>query len=105
MDELACVTLLGRSGESEAEFQKRLSTFWTHMLRNHEADYERVYAEASRSETHDERIGRQYMVAVDGLETLTRELALGGIDFLPVYEDEIYSKYEAVSPDWFQIEH
>ncbi len=28
-----------------------------------------------------------------------------GFDALPVDEDDVYTKYEASGPDWFQIEH
>jgi len=105
MNELVCVTLVGRLDEAEKLFQGRLSTFWTHMLRNFPDDYEQIYAEASRAGTCEGRITRQYMVAVDGLETLTTELAGAGIDHEPIDADDTYTKYEAVSPDWFQIDH
>jgi len=105
MNELVCLTLLSHAGESEADFQGRLSTFWTHMLRNHEADYEQVYAEASKSEHRGEYVTRQYMLALDVAAKLTQQLAAGGIDHDPIDEDDIYNKYEATSPNWFQIEH
>ena len=105
MDEYVCVTLAGRPGEPEAEFKSRLYAFWTHMLRNLEDDYERVYAEATAFERHGESVTRQYMVEPAGLDALTAALAEHGIAHEPIDEDDTYSKYEAATPDWFQLEH
>ncbi len=105
MDEYVIVTLVGRAGEAEAAFKSRLSEFWTRMLRGRPDDYEKVYAEASKFEPAGDKVGRRYMVAVDAAGALTNELTAAGVDFLPVDADDLYSKYEATSPDWFQIEH
>ncbi|OWK45006.1 hypothetical protein [Fimbriiglobus ruber] len=105
MTEYVCVTLQSKPRESEAAFKARLASFWTHMLRAHPDDYEKVYAEATAFETAGGVVSRQYMVEVDGTAALTRELGGQGVDFLPIDEDDTYSKYEATSPDWFQIEH
>ena len=105
MTDYLCVTVVGKSGESESEFKGRLSEFWTHMLRNRPDDYERVYSESKEFDTHGDRPTRQYIAEAGVMRLLTAELTVAGLDFLPVDEDEIYSKYEASSSDWFQIEH
>ena len=103
--EYVCLTLLANAGESEAGFKARLAAFWTHLLRNRKADYERVYAEASRFGVSDGRVSRQYMVEVDVVDVVTAELSATGIAFSAVDPDDTYTKYEATSPDWFQIPH
>ena len=105
MDEYLCLTLVGKPAEPEPEFKARLTAFWTHMLRNRPDDYERVYAEATAFGSADGKPTRQYFVEAGAVGVLTAELAAAGVDFLPVDEDDGYSKYEASSPDWFQIEH
>ena len=105
MTEYLSVTLLGNPGESEAAFTSRLTTFWTHMLRNRPDDYEKVFAEAVRFGSADGRVSRLYLVEADGVEALARELASHGIHHAPLDLDDIYTKYEAATPDWFQIEH
>ncbi len=105
MDEFVCVTLTSNPNESQADFKTRLYAFWTHMLRNKPDDYELVYAEATAFETVDDHVTRQYMVQTEGVAVLTAELHAHNIAFQPVDFDECYSKYEATSPDWFQLEH
>ncbi len=105
MDEFACVTITGRPGESEAEFKARLVAFWSHYLRTRPDDYERVYAEASAFEADGGTVTRQYLVGVEAVPPLAAELAAQGVGCAPVDADDLYSKYEATSPDWFQIEH
>lgn len=105
MSDYLCVTLLAKPGETEAAFKARLTAFWTHLIRNRPADYEAVYAEATRFGSEGGRVARQYMVEAGAVDVLTAELAAGGIDLAPVDPDDTYSKYEASSPDWFQIEH
>jgi len=46
--------------------------------------------------------------AIIPLESLAKshdELTAASVDFVPVDEDDVYSKYEAAPPDWFWIEH
>ncbi|MCE9568312.1 MAG: hypothetical protein K8U57_40445 [Planctomycetes bacterium] len=105
MTEYVCVTLLAEPLESESAFKARLTSFWTHMLRNKPDDYERVYAEATRFDLVGSCVTRQYMVQVDALDALSIELGAKGIAFSPVDVDDTYTKYEATSPDWFQLEH
>jgi hypothetical protein len=105
MTDYLCLTLLANPGEGEAAFKGRLAAFWTHMLRNKPDDYEKVYAEASRFDTTDGRISRQYMAEVEVIDVLTAELSALGVAFATIDADDTYSKYEATSPDWFQIEH
>jgi hypothetical protein len=105
MTDYVCLTLLAHAGEAEVAFKARLTAFWTHLLRTRPDDYEKVYAEASRSGSVDGRISRQYMVEVDVIDVLVSELSAKGIAHEPVDLDDTYSQYEAASPDWFQIEH
>jgi hypothetical protein len=105
MTEYVCLTLLGESGESEAAFKSRLAAFWTHLLRTRKDDYEKVYAEATKFGTTDGRVSRQYMVEADVIDVVTAELSGNGVAFAPVDTDDTYSKYEAASPDWYQIPH
>ena len=105
MTEYLCFTLLANAGESEGAFKGRLAAFWTHLLRSRKPDYEKVYAEATQFGTADGRISRQYMVAADAADAVATELTATGIAFAPVDADDTYTKYEAASPDWFQIAH
>ena len=50
MEEYVCLTVLSRPGEAQADFASRLSQFWTHLLRNRKADFEKVYAETTSFE-------------------------------------------------------
>jgi hypothetical protein len=105
LEEYLCVTLLSKPGEGQADFSGRLSRFWTHMLRNFKRDFEKVYAETSQFDTEGDRLSRQYLALASVVARLESELAGAGIDHLPVDRDETYSKYEAVAPEWMQIEH
>lgn len=105
MTEYLCLNLLANPSETESAFKARLATFWTHMLRNKPDDYEKVYAEATRFTAVDGRVSREYMVEAEAVAVLISELTAGGIAMAPVDVDDIYTKYEATSPDWFQIEH
>ena len=105
MDEFVRMTLLGNPGEAEAAFKGRLTAFWTHMLRQRPDDYEKVYAEATSFEVSDGRVGREYLIEGGVVAALTAELLANGIAHGPIDEDDTYSKYEATSPDWFQLEH
>jgi hypothetical protein len=105
VDEYVIVTATGRAGEAEAGFKARLTAFWTHVLRTRPDDYEQVYAEASRFGRAGGRVGRQYMVGVDAVDAILAELTAAGLGHEPVDRDDLYSKYEATSPDWFQLDH
>jgi len=105
MDEYACLTLLANPGESEAQFQSRLYAFWTHMLRQQPAEYEKVYAEATEFETEQERVARRYMIQPEVVSLLQQELTALGIEFIPIDNDDLYSKAEASTNEWFQLEH
>lgn len=100
-----CVTVRSRPGESADQFHKRLIAFWSGVLRARKADYERVYAETSRFGADDGRLSRQYLVGADVVDRLAGELTAAGIDHDPVDADDLYSKYEAAPPEWFQIPH
>ena len=41
----------------------------------------------------------------DRIEAILDELAAAGVGHAPVDRDDLYSKYEATSPDWFQLDH
>jgi hypothetical protein len=105
VDEFLCITVLSQPGEKQADFSGRLSRFWTQMLRSRPDDFEKVYAESTAFEPHGDRLGRSYLVAEDVIALLETDLARAGIDFEPVDRDETYTKYEAVPPEWMQIEH
>jgi hypothetical protein len=105
MDEFLCVTVVSKSGEAQAEFAARLSRFWTHMLRTRKDDFEKVYAENTAFEHAGGRLTRQYLVESDVVLILDSEMLAAGVEFEPIDADETYSKYEAVAPEWMQIEH
>lgn len=105
MDDYVCVVLKSRPDESEAGFKARLSTLWTHMLREHPDDFEKVYAEACAFETRDACLTRKYLVEFDVIEKLQRQFQATGMDHEPIDGEDRYSKYEATPPDWFWIEH
>ena len=48
---------------------------------------------------------RQYFVSVDAVDAILAELGAAGVGHEPVDRDDLYSKYEAASPDWFQLDH
>ena len=105
MDDYCCLTVLSRPGESREAFNKRLIDFWTTMLRSRESDYERVYAEASSFKQQADRISREYLLESGVVDVLESELKTAGLDHDEVDRDELFSKYEASPPDWFQLEH
>lgn len=105
MTEYLCLTLLATANESENGFKTRLAAFWTLLLRTRPDDYAKVYAEAAKFGTVEGRISRQYMVEVEGADLLLSDLTANEIDFVSPEYDDTYSKYEAASPDWFQIPH
>ena len=97
--------MLSKPGESQADFASRLSRFWTHMLRARKPDFEKVYAETTTFDEVGGRWSRQYLAALDVVDVVEAELRAAGLDFEPIDRDELYSRYEAVSPEWMQIEH
>lgn len=105
MSEYVCITVRSRPGEAEGEFSARLSRLWTAMLRNHQDEFEKVYAETTAFETAGGRLSRQYLAELAVVELLEEELAAAGIEFDAIDREDLYSKYEAVSPEWMQIEH
>jgi hypothetical protein len=105
MTEYLCLTLLSKPSEPESAFKSRLASFWTQLLRTRPDNYLKVYAEASKFRTDEDRVSRQYMVEVDGVDVLLADLVANEIAYEPVEREDTYSKYEATSPDWFQIPH
>jgi hypothetical protein len=105
VDDFVCLTLLSGAGEEQAAFSARLSRFWTHLLRTRPEDFEQVYAEATRFEQHDGGLARQYLVREAVLGILEQELAAAGLTHEPVDRADTFTKYEAVAPEWMQIEH
>src|SRR3954447_26886173 len=105
MDEFVCLTVVSDPGEPQAEFAARLSRFWTHMLRTRKSDFEKVYAETTRFDRAGDRLTRQYLIETEVLPILEAEMRTAGVGHDPVDVEEPYSKYEAVPPDWMQIEH
>jgi hypothetical protein len=105
MDEYLCITVVSQSDESQSDFAARLSRFWTHMLRNHKDDFEKVYAETTAFGAEGARITRQYLVRQTVADLLEREFAANGLGHEPIDRDDVFSKYEAAPPDWMWIEH
>jgi len=105
MTEYVCLTLLADAGEPEPAFNSRLAAFWTHMIRLRPDDYERVYAEAVAFETEGGKLCRRYMAEPDVIPALAAELAAHAVALAEVDDDDLYSKAEASSSDWFQIDH
>jgi hypothetical protein len=105
LDEYVCITVLSAPGEGRSEFAARLSRFWTHMLRNYKSDFEKVYAEKAAFEQKADRLTRQYLALDEVVPLLEAEFAKAGVHHEPVDRADTYSKYEAVAPEWMQIEH
>ncbi len=105
MDEYLCLTVLSKSGESESEFKHRLAVFWTWMVRERPDDYEKIYAETTAFEHEDGKITRKYLIEAPVANALTDALKQQGMDFVPIDLSDLYSKFEAVPPEWFWIEH
>jgi hypothetical protein len=75
------------------------------MLRNYKADFEKVYAEKAAFDPKGDRLARQYLARADVVPLLETEFASAGLQHEAVDPDDTYSKYEAVAPEWMQIEH
>ncbi len=105
VEDYVCVTVVSAPGEAQLDFASRLSQFWTHMLRNHKTDFEKVYAEKTAFEEKENRHHRQYLVRPELLPLLEGEFAKEDVEYEPVDRDDTYTKYEAVAPEWMQIEH
>lgn len=105
MEEFQAIVLAGNTNESESQFSKRLSQFWTEILRRHPDQFEAVFAESSQFGTRDSRPTRQYVVDPSVVPLLEAKLRETGIDLLPIDPDATYNRHEAVAPDWWQIHH
>jgi hypothetical protein len=105
VSEYLCVTVRSRPGEGADIFNKRLIAFWSDVLRTRKPDYERVYAETTRFEPSGDRVTRQYMIEAGVADVLAAEMSRSGIDHDAIDTDDVFSKYEATPPDWFQIPH
>jgi hypothetical protein len=105
MDEYVCITVVSRPGEGQGEFAARLSGFWTQMLRLRKSDFEKVYAETTTFEECQGCWSRQYLALIAVVDLLEAEMSSAGIEFEPIDREELFSKYEAVPPEWMQIEH
>ncbi len=105
MEEYVCVTVLSNASEAQGDFSSRLSRLWTQMLRRSKSDFEKVYAETTEFEDAGGCWSRQYLVAVEAIDLVEAELRSAGVEFEPIDREELFSKYEAVPPEWMQIEH
>ena len=105
MDDFLCLEAISRSGETAGNFAARLSLMWTAVLREQPDDFEGVYAEATDFERRGDRAARQYLLVPGVVDAVLARLAAAGIDHEPVDPADGYSKYEAVAPEWMQIEH
>lgn len=104
-DDYRCVTVRSRLEERADSFNRRLIAFWSLFLREQKEAYGRVYAETSVLEVHGDRVARQYLVGADVVKTIERCMKEAGVDHDPIDVDDVYSRYEATSPEWFQIPH
>lgn len=100
-----CVIVRSRPGEDERSFSTRLSILWSRLLRESPDEFEKVYAEMTQFARAGDCLTRTYLVHEDGIDRIERELAAAGLEHAPVDRDDLYSKYEAVAPEWMQIEH
>lgn len=105
MEEYVCIEVQSREGESRESFSARLSDFWTQMLRRHEEQFEKVFAEAAEFEGGQSQWSRRYLAEESVVEFLVLQLRAAGLTPAPIDPHDTYSKYEAVAPDWMQIEH
>jgi len=105
VEEYCSLTILSQPGEVQSDFNKRLIAFWTVMLRSRLNDYERVYAEATAVRTHGDRFGRDYLLEATAVDCVEAELIVAGLEYSPADRADLYTKYEATPPDWFQIDH
>jgi hypothetical protein len=105
VEEYVCITVLSKPGEPQEAFSGRLSALWTGMLRSSKDDFEKVYAETTEFEEHGNRRSRQYLVEEGVIEVVERAFKVAGMDYQPIDREEVFSKFEAVAPEWMQIEH
>jgi len=105
LEAYVCVTVQSRPNEPADGFNKRLIDFWTGMIRKWPEQYKQVYGETTRFAPDGDRLCRQYMIEGGIAELLGTELTAAGIDHDPIDDDDVYSKYEATPPEWFQIPH
>ena len=99
------IVVAGHEAEKETQFSSRLSQFWTKILRSHPEQFEAVYAESSEFGCQNGCPTRQYAVDPEVVLFLRDQLEEAGIKLLPVDPDDTYTRFEAVAPDWWQIEH
>lgn len=105
MDEYVSVQVCSRAGESASAFSRRLIDFWTLFLRSRPEEYRGVYAESTRFQPVGDAIGRNYLINLNVVSQVETELASAGIRHLPIDRGDLFSKFEAVAPEWFQIPH
>ena len=105
MTEFLCLTLLAEAGETEAAFRSRLTALWSALLKTLPTEYERIYSEATAFDREGDAVARRYMIDPAVVGTLLPLLARHDIAHLPLDEDDLYSKAEASSNEWFQLEH
>jgi hypothetical protein len=105
MDAYLCITVVSQPNEAQSDFSARLSRFWTHMLRTHPAEFEKVYAETTAFGSEGDRLSRQYLVEESAADLLECEFAALELKHDPIDRDDVFSKFEAAPPDWMWIEH
>ena len=105
VDDHICVVVRSKSNEPADEFKKRLIAFWSTVIRARPDDYKRVYAESAKPEAEGLVLVRKYLVEAEVADILEMELTNSGLEYHPIDRDDLYSKYEAAQPEWFQIPH
>lgn len=97
--------ILSMPKETEDDFRKRLTRFWTSLLRNQPDIYEDVYAEARHFGQIETRVSRHYIVNAYATDTLIDHLTLDGLESLPPEVLAEGSLPSAPSPDWVILAH
>lgn len=105
MDDHICIVVRSKPNESGEGFKKRLIEFWSHVIRTRPDEYEHIYAESAEMDAEGSTWTRKYLVDVEVIDVLETELKSAGLQYDPVDRDDLYSKYEATPPEWFQIPH
>ena len=105
MDDYLGISLQSSEAESETAFSLRLSVFWTEILRKYPIQFEGVFAESAKFEKRNDKIIRHYLVNKTVIDFISKKLEEASISYLEIDRENYFSKYEATSPDWWQIEH
>jgi hypothetical protein len=105
VEEYLCLTIRSKEGETAQAFKSRIISFWSDLCKKQPDLFESVYAETSDFEHDGGSFTRKYLVEVDSATEVFEIMNAGGLQPGPMDTEDVYSKYEAKPPEWFQIEH